>query len=146
MPDVIWLLQPVLDETKVNLLIDDWLAARDHAADLLVDTLSLESPREILMPQHRGRHPLADTGWVYRTHGIGVDVTRSNGHGGVDFDFTLGDDNVFADPDWWRLHLFAKRAVHDKTVDTARYADIIDAIDDQSGFVQFVIAARFGSR
>lgn len=86
---------------------------------------------------------IADTGWVYRTHGIGVDVTKRNGHGGVDFDFSTNGDNVFAAPDWWRLQLFARRAVHDNTVNTAQYAGIVDSLHDHADFVQSVIAARF---
>lgn len=63
----------MVDEIKRNLLIDDWIKARDKAADLLVEYLSLESPRDVLNSQYRGRHILSHSGWAYRTHGIGVD-------------------------------------------------------------------------
>jgi hypothetical protein len=110
----------------VQHLIADWISHRDAAAALLVDQLNLESPRDVLRREHRGRHDLEQTGWSYRTHGIGVDVSRTNGHGGIDFDFSTTDGQLFAPPDFWRLILFAKRSVHDRTIDSDKYRPIID--------------------
>src|SRR4051812_39205014 len=107
-------------EAKIHELIDDWIVHREAAAALLVEHLHLESPQDVLRPEHRGRYELEGTGWSYRTHGIGVDMTRTNGHGGIDFDF--GAENTFANPDWWRLFLFAKR--------WRKYADIVDGLSD----------------
>jgi hypothetical protein len=143
MRSVIFQERPVLDEAKINLLIDDWLKARDAAASLLVEHLGIDSPREILDPRHRGRELIANTGWAYRTHGIGVDVTPTNGRGGIDFDFSADDTNIYKIPDWWRLQLFARRAIHDQQVDARKYADIIDDLSTHKEFVQSVISRRF---
>lgn len=133
----------MLDETKINLLIDDWIKARDAAAALLVEHLLLDSPRDILDTRHRGRKFIANTGWAYRTHGIGVDVTKIDGHGGVDFDFSADETDIYKAPDWWRLQLFARRALHDHEVDTSKYSDIIDGLSEHEEYVQSVIARRF---
>ncbi|MBI1348837.1 hypothetical protein GC163_21400 [bacterium] len=133
----------MLDETKLNCLIDDWIAARDAAAELLVHHLGLASPRDILMSQHRGRRPIGDSGWQYRTHGCGVDVTNIQGRCGIDFDFSDDELNIYANPDWYRLQLFARRAVHDKMIRVDRYSTIIDDISAHSAFVEAVIAKRF---
>ena len=114
-----------IDATTIRRLIDDWVAYRDAAAALLVDKLRLDSPRDVLRPENRGRHELVGTGWAYRTHGIGVDVTRTNGHGGIDSDFSTTEGQLFAAPDYWRLVLFAKRSIHDPTIDSTRYVEII---------------------
>ena len=132
----------MLDETKLNWLIDDWIAARDAAARLLLDHLKLETPRDILKPQYRGRRPIGNSGWQYRTHGRGVDVTKIQGRFGIDFDFTDDESNIYAHPDWYRLQLYARRAVHDKTIQADRYADIIDNISIEATFVETVITKR----
>ena len=36
------------------------------------------------------------THWVYRTHGVGVDIYRTASVGGIDFDFNMPD------PDEWQ--------------------------------------------
>jgi len=78
----------VSDVDAANELIDAWLAYRDMAVQVLVTSLNLDSPKDVLRPALRGRHELLGTGWCYRTHGIGVDMVRKNGHGGIDFDFS----------------------------------------------------------
>jgi hypothetical protein len=115
-----------IDDLTVQQFFSDWIVYRDAAAALLVTELRLASPRDVLRREHRGPRNLGETGWAYRTHGIGVDVTRSNGHGGIDFDFSTEDGQLFAPPDYWRLVLFAKRSVHDKTIDSDKYKPIID--------------------
>ena len=113
------------DVDAANRLIDDWLAYRDKAAQLLVTTLNLDSPDQVLMRPFRGHHDLVGTGWWYRTHGIGVDMVRKNGKGGIDFDFSSTPGDLFAYPDWWRICIFMRRVVHDKKVDTTLYDSII---------------------
>ncbi|MEO1529747.1 MAG: hypothetical protein AAFX06_30380, partial [Planctomycetota bacterium] len=113
----------MIEDEMANRLIDDWIAYRDTAAAMLVKHLGLELAVDVLRPEHRGRHEIPNTGWAYRTHGVGVDVTRTNGHGGIDFDFAMSPDLQFAPPDVYRLLLFARRAVHDRSVDTTAYTE-----------------------
>jgi hypothetical protein len=124
-------------------LIAEWIANRDAAAALLVSELKLKSPREVLHPEHRGRRVLSGTGWSYRTHGIGVDVTRTNGHGGIDFDFSTRDGQLFEPPDFWRIVLFAKRSVHDRTIDSAKYQPIIDNAENYRNLIETELGQQF---
>jgi hypothetical protein len=126
-------------------LIADWIAYRDSAAALLVTELGLSTPRDVLRTEHRGHHDLAGTGWAYRTHGIGVDVTRTNGHGGIDFDFSTDGGQLFAPPDFWRLVLFAKRSVHDKTIDARKYQPIIDDAERYRSLIEAELRLRFST-
>ncbi|MFO1003243.1 MAG: hypothetical protein U0936_23155 [Planctomycetaceae bacterium] len=113
------------DVDAANCLIDAWLAYRDTAAQILVSSLNLESPEQVLMRPFRGHHELVGTGWCYRTHGTGVDMVRKNGKGGIDFDFSCTPGELFAYPDWWRLCIFMRRVVHDANVDITPYYSII---------------------
>ncbi|WP_372720467.1 hypothetical protein [Novipirellula sp.] len=124
-------------------MIADWMSHRDDAVTLLVDELNLECPRDVLRPEHRGRHDLVGTGWSYRTHGRGVDVTRTNGHGGIDFDFSTLDGQLFDPPDIWRLVLFAKRSVHDRTIDSDKYKPIIDDAELYRDLIEAELAHQF---
>lgn len=132
----------VSDVDAANRLIDDWVAYRETAAQLLVSTLNLESPEQVLTRTFRGHHDLVGTGWCYRTHGIGVDMVRKNGKGGIDFDFSCTPGELFAYPDWWRLCIFMRRAVHDKNVDTTPY----DAIIARPSYYQQTVQAVLESR
>ena len=92
----------MVSDEAIDQLIDDWITQRNFAAALLVEYLDLETAHDVLRPEHRGRHIIGDTGWTYRTHGIGVDVTRTNGRGGIDFDFGSTPESEFATPDYFR--------------------------------------------
>lgn len=130
------------DVDAANQLIDAWPAYRDMAAHILVTSLNLETPKEVLRPSCRGHHELPGTGWRYRTHGIGVDMVRKNGHGGIDFDFSAEPDRVFAHPDWWRLCIFMRRVVHDKNVDTSAYNLVIARPQDFEAATKAVLEKR----
>jgi hypothetical protein len=110
-------------------LIAEWIKMRNWAANLLMYKLVLDSPREILRPENRGRKPIPDSDWVYRTHGIGVDVTQCDGLGGIDFDFA--HETEFAPPDPWRLQLFAQRALRAGKLSREIYEPLLA---DQSAF------------
>lgn len=92
------------DEELVEALIPHWYATRIWAEELLIRTFGLKSPNGILATELRGKHPIPGSNWVYRTHGIGVDIGRdSSNAGGIDFDFNKPD------PDAWRLEHFARK-------------------------------------
>ncbi|MFQ2468058.1 hypothetical protein ACK312_07100 [Aeromonas caviae] len=82
---------------KIKNLIPLWYAQRKWAEELLVRVFHLASAEEILEPKHRGSMTIPGTHWVYRTHGVGVDIYRTASVGGIDFDFNKPD------PDEWRL-------------------------------------------
>jgi hypothetical protein len=56
-------------------------------------------------------------------------MTRKDGHGGIDFDFSGVDGQLFAPPGFWRLVLFVKRAVHDRSIDSSKYTTLIENSD-----------------
>lgn len=86
---------------KIKNLIPLWYAQRKWAEELLVRVFHLASAEEILEPEHRGRMTIPGTHWVYRTHGVGVDIYRTASVGGIDFDFNKPD------PDEWRLKKYS---------------------------------------
>ncbi|MGL6377252.1 DUF6896 domain-containing protein [Aeromonas hydrophila] len=85
---------------KIKNLIPLWYAQRKWAEELLVRVFHLASAEKILEPEHRGTMTIPGTHWVYRTHGVGVDIYRTASVGGIDFDFNNPD------PDEWRLRIF----------------------------------------
>lgn len=131
------------EHEAIRVLIAEWVAMRDWAAGLLTEKLGLDSPRDILRPEHQGRKKIADTAWTYRTHGTGVDVLHKDGKGGIDFDFA--ENTEFAAPDWWRLSLFARRAIHSGKLsrdayepllsDDLRFQSLADAVLKELGMV-----------
>ena len=50
------------DPNVVRELLAVWIEHRNAAAELLVVELNLESPRDILKPENRGRHKLPSGG------------------------------------------------------------------------------------
>ena len=68
-------------------LIEKWHSTKSWAESLIYEQLNIESAFDILQSEHRGKKMLGDTGWYYRTHGIGVEVTKPGNKGGIDFDF-----------------------------------------------------------
>ncbi len=136
-----------MDTTKaLEHLIDEWIAARNAAAALLVTNLKLTEAHEVLDSKFRGRHILPGTGWAYRTHGIGVDVTRVNGKDGIDFDFSEKENDSFAIPDCWRLMIFAKRRIHGKKLDATVYLPLLQDEDHFRSLVNPIIARKFSSK
>lgn len=92
------------EEELVEALIPHWYATRVWAEELLVRTFGLKSANGILATEFRGKHPIPGSNWVYRTHGIGVDIGRdSSNAGGIDFDFNKPDPNAS------RLEYFARK-------------------------------------
>ena len=74
------------DVELVRRLIRSWYSVRAWAEQLLVDSLGLSEPRDLM--QHRPRvGVLKGTPWHYRQHGFGVEVTQPGNKGGIDFDF-----------------------------------------------------------
>lgn len=94
------------DEELVRQLLPHWYATRTWAEEILVSSLGLTAPEDVLLVPHRGRKSIPGLTWHYRTHGIGVDIDRGLNCGGIDFDFDK------ADPDPWQLRIFAEKQLN----------------------------------
>ncbi len=55
---------------------------------------------------------------MYRTHGVGVDIYRTNTVGGIDFDFNKPE------PDEWRLRIFLEKQYNDGNLPFDEYRDL----------------------
>jgi len=91
------------DVQVVRELIALWYKRRAWAESLLKSAFDLTEMRELFRLGRGITRPIPETDWLYRTHGIGVDVSRADGSGGIDFDFDKPD------PDPWRLWVFAQK-------------------------------------
>jgi len=131
------------DDYAVQELVSAWISYRNFVATLLIKELGLDCLQDILSDKFRGRHEISGTGWRYRTHGRGVDVTRTNGHGGIDFDFSDNASELFEPPDFYRLMLFAKRSVHDQSADSRKYERIVEYIENYRELIETEIDRRF---
>ncbi|MDX5995107.1 DUF6896 domain-containing protein [Ectopseudomonas alcaliphila] len=105
---------------KVRKLIPLWYAHRKWAEKLLVRVFDLKSAEEILKPEHRGNNPIPGTNWMYRTHGVGVDIYRTADVGGIDFDFNK------TDPDEWRLQVFFEKQYNEGNLPFAEYRELYE--------------------
>lgn len=103
---------------KIKNLIPLWYAQRKWAEELLVRVFHLASAEEILEPEHRGRMTIPGTHWVYRTHGVGVDIYRTASVGGIDFDFNNPD------PDEWRLKIFFEKQYNEDNLSFTAYREL----------------------
>ncbi len=98
------------DIEAANELIKKWYQARQWAEAFLCASLKLENANDILRSEHRGKRRIHGTDWQYRTHGIGVEISKSGNKGGIDFDF----DKL--EPDQWRLREFMIKQLNDGTL------------------------------
>lgn len=80
-------IQMTKNQELIKNLIPLWYATRLWAEDLLRRYLDLADAVDILKPENRGKKPISGTNWMYRTHGVGVDIYKTEEVGGIDFDF-----------------------------------------------------------
>jgi len=97
---------------KIKNLIPLWYAQRKWAEELLVRVFHLASAEKILEPEHRGTMTIPGTHWVYRTHGVGVDIYRTASVGGIDF------------ADEWRLKIFFEKQYNDGNLSFTAYREL----------------------
>lgn len=108
------------DIELIKNLIPLWYAEKKWAEELLTRALNLEVADDILQGQNRGNKQIPGTNWFYRTHGIGVDVYRTEEVGGIDFDF--GKDN----PDPWRLRIFFEKQYNAGNLSYEKYKHLFE--------------------
>jgi hypothetical protein len=97
-----------------------WHANMAWAKALLVNAFKFSEPQEILRSENRHLRQIPGTCWFVRPHGIGVDIYRAPGVGGIDFDFDK------TDPDEWRLARFIEAQVNDGQLPYASYRELLD--------------------
>jgi len=105
---------------KIKRLIPLWYANRVWAEELLVRTFKLNDAREILNKEHRGNKPIPGTNWMYRTHGVGIDIYRTADVGGIDFDFDKSE------PDSWRLQSFFEKQYNEGNLPLSEYRELYE--------------------
>ena len=108
---------------KVRKIFPLWYAQRAWAEELLVKAFGLEKAEDILKQEYRGNNTIPGTNWMYRTHGVGVDIYRTNTVGGIDFDFNKPE------PDEWRLRIFFEKQYNDDNLPFDEYRDLYE--DDE---------------
>ena len=72
------------------------------------------------MPENRGKKPILGTNWMYRTHGVGVDIYKTEEAGGIDFDFDKPE------PDAWRMKIFFRRQYNDGNLNLEIYRHLFE--------------------
>ncbi len=105
---------------KVKLVIPLWYAQKKWAEELLVRSFLLEKPEDILKPDYRGNKEIPGTNWMYRTHGVGVEIYRTADVGGIDFDFDKPD------PDEWRLRIFIEKQYNEGNLSLQEYRELYE--------------------
>ncbi|WP_185821927.1 hypothetical protein [Xanthomonas sp. GW] len=113
-----------------------WHANVVWAKVLLVSAFNFSEPQEILRRENRHLRQIPGTCWFVRPHGIGVDIYKVPGVGGIDFDFDKPD------PDEWRLARFIEAQVNDGQLSYAAYRELLD---DEQAFKSAVARALHGS-
>jgi len=108
------------DIDLIKKIIPLWYAQRSWAEELLKRSFRLEKAEDILKSEHRGVKEIPGTNWIYRTHGIGVDVSITSEMGGIDFDFDKQD------PDEWRLRILFERQYNAGNIPLAEYRHLFE--------------------
>jgi len=108
------------DIELIKKLIPLWYAQKKWAEELLKRAFNLENAEDILSIEYRGFNEIPGTNWMYRTHGVGVDVSRTTDVGGIDFDFDKPD------PDTWRFIIFFERQYNEGNIQYSEYRHLFE--------------------
>ncbi len=100
-------------------LIGSWHATKRWAESLICKHLDIETASDILGQEYRGKKQLGDTNWYYRTHGVGVDISKKGNKGGIDFDFNKDF------PDSYRLRGFMIKQFNDGKLIKKHYRELL---------------------
>ena len=107
----------------INLLVKNWHATRRWAEELLCSSLAISSASDVLNEPFKGTHSIPGTEWTYRTRGIGVDISKPDSKGGIDFDFDKPN------PDEWRLRFFMIKQYNDGKLKKSDYRQLMQDED-----------------
>lgn len=111
------------DVQLVKQAIPLWYANRLWAEELLIRAFGLANAQDVLRHENRHHRQIPGTCWFIRPHGIGVDIFKAPGVGGIDFDFDKPD------PDEWRLARFIEAQVNDGQLPYQMYRELLDDED-----------------
>lgn len=111
------------NQELIKNLIPLWHATRLWAEDLLRRYLDLADVADVLKLENRGKKPIIGTNWMYRTHGVGVDIYKTEDVGGIDFDFEK------LNPDPWRMKIFFRRQYNDGNLNFEAYRHLFEDED-----------------
>jgi hypothetical protein len=115
--------QMMNNQELIKNLIPLWYATRLWAEELLRRRLDLADAADVLKPENRGKKTIQGTNWMYRTHGVGVDIYKTEDVGGIDFDF----DKPTPDP--WRMKIFFRRQYNDGNLNLELYGELFEDED-----------------
>ena len=116
-----------------------WHANMAWAKELLVRSFGLANAEDILRKENRHLRQVPGTCWFVSPHGIGVDIFKAPGVGGIDFDFDFDKP----DPDAWRLARFIEAQVNDGQLPYPLYRELLD---DEDRFKHAVSLALNGTK
>jgi len=108
------------DIELIKKIIPLWYAQKLWAEELLKRSFGLEKAEDILLSEYRGFKEIPGTNWMYRTHGVGVDISRTADVGGIDFDFDKPC------PDEWRLTVFFERQYNEGNIPLVDYRHLFE--------------------
>ncbi len=108
------------DVELIKKIIPLWYAQYAWAEELLKRSFSLEKAEDILSNEYRGFKEIPGTNWMYRTHGVGVDISRTAEVGGIDLDFDKPD------PDKWRLRILFERPYNEGNIPLGEYRHLFE--------------------
>jgi len=108
------------DIELIRKIIPLWYAQRTWAKELLKKAFELDKANDILSTKFKGYKGIPGTNWMYRTHGIGVDIFRTADVGGIDFDFGK------TEPDEWRLKIFFEKQYNEGNIPLAEYRHLFE--------------------
>lgn len=103
------------NHTLIKNLIPLWYAQRIWAEELLKRAFNLSDAADILNKEYRGNKQIPGTNWMYQTHGIGVNIYRTEEVGGIDIDFDKPE------PDTWRLKIFFEKQYNEGNLPYKEY-------------------------
>ncbi|VGO11810.1 hypothetical protein PDESU_00357 [Pontiella desulfatans] len=111
------------DKELVQNLINLWYAERAWAEEVLKRSYKVDEPFEVLNLDLDDVQEIPGTNWHCRPHGVGVDIFRTDGTDGIDFDFDRPE------PDSWRLMIFLRRQYEAGNLNKNQYRELYESDD-----------------
>lgn len=112
------------ENVLVEQLIERWHNIRMWAEQLICETFGLKCAAEILERPEIPRYgSFGESDWEYMVHGVGINISKRNNQGGIDFDFNKPL------PDQDRLREFMIKQVNAGSVARRHYRPLLQDAD-----------------